>query len=132
MRWIVTAACLAASCSGCSSGSTDSLTAPGRCPSRITWHGAIYYGTKVPSRVPATLILGTGGRPTCADVNGGEAGASSTVEVRRLVGVDPNVAVAIGGEPHVAYLAPEYVVHPQHPPTGARLHKVVPQLTPPA
>jgi len=82
--------------------------------------------------VPATLILGTGGRPTCADVNGGEAGASSTVEVRRLVGVDPNVAVAIGGEPHVAYLAPEYVVHPQHPPTGARLHKVVPQLTPPA
>jgi hypothetical protein len=82
--------------------------------------------------VPATLILGTGGRPTCADVNGGEAGASSTVEVRRLAGVDPSVAVAIGGEPDIAYLAREYAVRLQRPRTGARLHKLVPQLIPPA
>jgi hypothetical protein len=82
--------------------------------------------------VPATLLLGTGGRPTCGDVNGGEAGASSTVEVRRLAGVDPSVAVAIGGEPGVAYLAREYAVRLQRHRTGARLHKLVPQLIPPA
>jgi hypothetical protein len=132
MRWILTAACLAAACSGCSSGSTDSITAPGHCPSRITWQGTIYYGTKLPSRVPATLILGTGGRPTCADVNGGEAGASSTVEVRRLAGVDPSVAVAIGGEPDVAYLARAYAVRLRRPRTDARLHELVRQLIPPA
>ncbi len=132
MSRILTAACLVAVCAGCSSGSTDSSTAPGRCPSRITWHGTIYYGTKLPSRAPATLILGTGGRPTCADVNGGEAGASSTVEVRRLAGVDPSVAVAIGGESDVAYLARDYVARLQRSRTDARLHKLVPQLIPPA
>jgi hypothetical protein len=132
MSRILTAACLVAVCAGCSSGSTDNSTAPGRCPSRITWHGTIYYGATLPSRVPATLILGTGGRPTCADVNGGEAGASSTVEVRRLAGVDPSVAVAIGGEPDVAYLAREYVARLQRHQTDARLHKLVPQLFPPA
>jgi hypothetical protein len=82
--------------------------------------------------VPATLTLGTGGRPTCADVKGGEAGASSTVEVRRLAGVDPSIAVAIGEEPDVAYLASEYAVRVQRHRTGARLHELVPQLIPPA
>jgi hypothetical protein len=52
--------------------------------------------------------------------------------VRRLAGVDPSVAVAIGGEPDVAYLAREYAVRLQHHPTGTRLQELVPQLRPPA
>jgi Family of unknown function (DUF6281) len=130
MRRILTAACLAAACAGCGAGSTDS-SATQRCPSRITWQGTVYYGAKLRSHLPATLILGTGGRPTCADVNGGEAGASSTVEVRRLAGVDPSVAVAIGGEPNVAYLARKYFRQLQSHPADARLRKLA-KLIPPA
>jgi hypothetical protein len=132
MRRIVTAACLALACAGCSSGATDRSAGPPRCPSRITWQGTIYYAAELRSRLPATLLLGTGGRPTCADVNGGEAGASSTVEVRRLAGVDPTIAVAIGGEPDVAYLARRYFLRLKNDRTDARLRKLVPQLIPPA
>jgi hypothetical protein len=132
MRRIVTAACLALACAGCGSGGTDGSTGDGRCPSRITWQGTVYYGARLESRLPATLVLGTGGRPTCADVNGGEAGASSTVEVRRLAGVDPSIAVAIGGERDVAYLARAYVRRLQAHRTDARLRKLVPQLFRPA
>jgi uncharacterized protein DUF6281 len=132
MRRIVTAACLALACAGCSSGATDSSAGPARCPSRITWQGTVYYAAELRSRLPATLTLGTGGRPTCADVNGGEAGASSTVEVRRVAGVDPTIAVAINGEPEVAYLARAYFLRLQDGRTDARLRKLVPQLIPPA
>ena len=128
----MTAACLVAVCAGCSTGATDSSTRPRRCPSRITWQGTVYYGAKLQSRLPATLILGTGGRPTCADVNGGEAGASSTVEVRRLAGVDPSVAVAIRDEPDVAYLARAYFRRLRDHRTDAQLRKLVPNLIPPA
>ena len=128
----MTVACLVAVCAGCSSGATDNVTRAGRCPSRITWDGTVYYGAELRSRLPATLILGTGGRPTCADVNGGEAGASSTVEVRRLAGVDPRIAVAIGGEPDVAYLARAYFLRLRDGRTDARLRNLVPQLIPPA
>jgi Family of unknown function (DUF6281) len=124
MRRILTLAVLALVCAGCSSGSSDSVTGPGACPSRITWNGTVYYGAKFSSRRPATLVLGTGGRPTCGDVNGGEAGASSTVEVRRLAGVDPSVAVAVRGEPDVAYVARAYF--------AGHLRKLVPRLTSPA
>jgi hypothetical protein len=127
MRRIVTAACLALVCAGCSSGATDTSAGPARCPSRITWQGTIYYAAELRSRLPATLILGTGGRPTCADVNGGEAGASSTVEVRRLAGVDPSVAVAIASEPDVAYVARKYFLRLQSEPADARkLAKLIP------
>jgi hypothetical protein len=132
MRRIVTAACLALACAGCGSGATDDSAGPARCPSRITWQGTIYYAAELRSRLPATLILGTGGRPTCADVNGGETGASSTVEVRRLAGVDPSIAVAIGGERDVAYLARAYFLRLRDGRTAARLRKLVPQLIPPA
>jgi hypothetical protein len=132
MRRIVTAACLALACAGCSSGATDNSAGPPRCPSRITWQGTIYYAADLRSRLPATLILGAGGRPTCADVNGGEAGASSTVEVRRLAGVDPSIAVAIGGEPDVAYLAGASFLRLRDGRSDARLRKLVPQLIPPA
>jgi hypothetical protein len=126
MRRIVTAACLALACAGCGSGSTDS-SATQSCPSRITWQGTVYYGAKLDSRLPATLLLGTGGRPTCADVNGGEAGASSTVQVRRLAGVDPRVAVAIASEPDVAYVARKYFLRLQSEPADARkLAKLIP------
>jgi len=131
MRRILTAACLALTCAGCGSGASDSFTGAAHCPSRITWQGTIYYAAELRSRLPATLILGTGGRPTCADVNGGEAGASSTVEVRRLAGVDPTIAVAIGGEPDVAYLARAYFLRLQDGRTDAHLRKLVPQLIPP-
>jgi hypothetical protein len=132
MRRIVTAACLALACAGCSSGATDSSAGPGRCPSRITWRGTVYYGAELQSRLPATLVLGTGGRPTCADVNGGEAGASSTVEVRRFAGVDPSVAVGIGGEPDIAYLARAYFLRLRGHQADAQLRKLVPKLIPPA
>jgi hypothetical protein len=126
MRRIVTAACLALACAGCGSGSTDK-SATQSCPSRVTWQGTVYYGAKLDSRLPATLLLGTGGRPTCADVNGGEAGASSTVEVRRLAGVDPRVAVAIASEPDVAYVARKYFLRLQSEPADARkLAKLIP------
>ena len=128
----MTAACLALACAGCSSGATESTAGPPRCPSRITWQGTVYYAVELRSRLPATLILGTGGRPTCADVNGGEAGASSTVEVRRLAGVDPTIAVAIGGEPDVAYLARAHFLRLRHGRTDAGLHELLPQLIPPA
>ena len=98
MRWILTAVCLAAVCSGCRSGERH-VVGPPTCAARITWNGTVYYGETFSSLPPATLELGTGGRPTCGGVNGGEAGASSTVEVRRLIGVDPRVAVAVNGEP---------------------------------
>lgn len=116
----MTAACLLL-CAGCSSGSShDRISAGGSCAARITWHGAVYYGERFPSRLPATLALGTGGRPTCRDSNGGEAGASTAVEVRRLAGVDPRVAVAVRGEREVAYLAAGYFLElPSHPLHGA-------------
>jgi hypothetical protein len=119
MRRILTAACLLL-CAGCSSGSAHDVDSGvgGSCAARITWDGAVYYGQAFPSRLPATLTLGTGGRPTCRDSNGGEAGASSTVDVRRLAGVDPRVAVAVRGEPDIAYLAVGYFIelasHPLH------------------
>jgi hypothetical protein len=115
MRWILTGACLLL-CAGCSSGSSPDLVSGGACAARITWDGTVYYGQVFPSRLPATLTLGTGGRPTCRDSYGGEAGASSTVDVRRLAGVDPRVAVAVRGEPDAAYLAAGYFVElPSHP-----------------
>ena len=132
MSRILTAACVVAVCAGCGSGASDSQTRAGVCPSRITWQGTVYYGARLESPLPATLVLGTGGRPTCADVNGGEAGASSTVEVRRLAGVDPSVAVAIGGEPDVAYLARRYFLQLKGHRADARLRKLVPQLLPAA
>ena len=128
----MTGACVVLACAGCSSGATDRSAAPLRCPSRITWQGTVYYGARLESPLPATLILGTGGRPTCADVNGGEAGASSTVEVRRLAGIDPTIAVAIGGEPDVAYIARKYFLGLKSHRADARLRKLVPQLLPSA
>lgn len=120
MRRIVTAACLVL-CASCSSGPPhEGASAGGSCTARITWHGAVYYGERFPSRLPATLALGIGGRPTCKDSNGGEAGASTAVEVRRLAGVDPRVAVAVRGEREHAYLAAGYFLElPSHPLHGA-------------
>jgi hypothetical protein len=121
MRWILTAVCLAALCAGCRSGERH-VTDPTLCAARVTWNGRVYYGETFASLPPATLLLGTGGRPTCGGINGGEAGASSTVQVRRLIGVDPRVAVAVKGEPEHAYLAPGYFVQlPSHP-----LHRSLP------
>ena len=115
MRWILTAVCLAALCAGCRSGERH-VTGPPLCAARVTWNGTVYYGETFSSLPPATLMLDTGGRPTCGGVNGGEAGASSTVELRRLIGVDPRVAVAVKGEPEHAYLARGYFVQlPSHP-----------------
>jgi hypothetical protein len=121
MRWILTAVCLAAVCAGCRSGERRVSGAPD-CAARVTWNGTVYYGETFASLPPATLLLGTGGRPTCGGINGGEAGASSTVEVRRLIGVDPRIAVAVKGEPEHAYLARGYFVQlPSHP-----LHRSLP------
>ncbi|MFL5939825.1 MAG: hypothetical protein ACJ75Q_05915 [Gaiellaceae bacterium] len=115
MRWILTALCLAAICAGCRSGERESAFPP-TCAARVTWNGAVYFDETFPTLPPATLILGTGGRPTCGGINGGEAGASSTVQVRRLIGVDPRVAVAVNGEPEHAYLTRGYFVQlPGHP-----------------
>jgi hypothetical protein len=123
MRWILTAVCLAAVCTGCRSGERDFGGRPS-CAARVTWNGTVYYGETFASLPPATLLLGTGGRPTCGGINGGEAGASSTVEVRRLIGVDPRIAVAVKGEPEHAYLARGYFVqlpsHPLHRSLGPR------------
>jgi uncharacterized protein DUF6281 len=116
MSRILTAACLVAVCAGCGASQHRLSGGSGSCASRITWQGAVYYGQLFPAQLPATLTLGTGGRPTCMDSNGGEAGASSTVDVRRLAGVDPRVAVAVRGEPDVAYLAAGYFLQlPSHP-----------------
>ena len=116
MSRILTAALLVAVCAGCGASEHRVSGGSGSCADRITWQGAVYYGELFPSHLPATLTLGTGGRPTCRDSNGGEAGASSTVDVRRLAGVDPRVAVAIRGEPDVAYLAAGYFLQlPSHP-----------------
>lgn len=115
MRWILTAACVGAMCAGCSSGPRQNAGGF-TCADRITWNGRVYFGQLFAKLPPATLVLGTGGRPTCSDANGGEAGASSTVEVRRMIGVDPRVAVAVKGEPDAAYMAPGYFVQlPSHP-----------------
>jgi hypothetical protein len=115
MRRILTAVCLVALCAGCRTGERHVTGSP-VCAARVIWNGTVYYGETFPSLPPATLVLGTGGRPTCGGVNGGEAGASSTVEVRRLIGVDPRVAVAVNGEPEHAYLARGYFVQlPGHP-----------------
>jgi hypothetical protein len=115
MRWILTAVCLAVVCAGCRSGEHH-VTGPPLCAARVTWNGTVYYGETFASLPPATLRLGTGGRPTCGGINGGEAGASSTVEVRRLIDVDPRIAVAVKGEPEHAYLARGYFVQlPSHP-----------------
>ena len=120
MSRILTAACLVAVCAGCGHSQQRVSGGAGSCAARITWHGAVYYGELFPSHLPATLTLGTGGRPTCRDSNGGEAGASSTVDVRRLAGVDPRVAVAVRGEPDVAYLAAGYFLQlPSHPLHGS-------------
>ena len=115
MRWILTAASAAVVCSGCGAGKEHAL-APPTCAARITWNGHVYFGETFAKVPPATLMLGTGGRPTCADANGGEAGASQAVEVRRMIGVDPRVAVAVEGEREHAYLARGYFVQlPSHP-----------------
>jgi Family of unknown function (DUF6281) len=116
MRRILTGVAGLLVCVGCSSGASPDLVSGGVCAARITWDGTVYYGQTFPSRLHATLTLGTGGRPTCRDSHGGEAGASSTVEVRRLSGVDPRVAVAVRGEPDAAYLAAGYFIElPGHP-----------------
>lgn len=121
MRWILTAVCLAAVCAGCRSGEHEA-SGPPACAARVTWNGTVYYGETFSSLPSATLMLGIGGRPTCRDFNGGEAGASSTVEVRRLIGVDPRVAVAVKGESEHAYLVRGYFVQlPSHP-----LHRSLP------
>jgi len=115
MRWILTAVCVVAVCVGCNSSPHRSGPSSA-CAARIMWNGRLYYGETFARLPPATLMLGTGGRPTCLDTNGGEAGASSTVEVRRMIGVDPRVGVAVEGEPEHAYLAVGYFVQlPSHP-----------------
>jgi Family of unknown function (DUF6281) len=120
MRRILTGVACLLICAGCSSGASPDLVSGSACAARITWDGTVYYGQTFPSRLPATLTLGTGGRPTCRDSHGGEAGASSTVEVRRLSGVEPRVAVAVQGEPEHAYLAAGYFIQlPSHPLHGA-------------
>src|SRR5512132_3537057 len=121
MRWILTGVCLAAFCTGCESGQRH-VTGPPLCAARVIWNGTVYYAETFSSLPPATLMLGTGGRPTCGGVNGGEAGASSTVEVRRLIGVDPRAPGAAKGEPEHAHLARGYFVQlPSHP-----LHRSLP------
>jgi hypothetical protein len=107
MRGIVTAALLVLLCAACSSGRQAGERTVA-CTARITWAGTVYYAYTLESARPGALTLGTGGRPTCTGTNGGEAGASSTVEVRKLPRIDPEVAVGVRGEPEHAYLAEQY------------------------
>jgi hypothetical protein len=127
MRWILTAGLLVLLCAACSSGRQAGERRVA-CTARITWSGTVYYAYTLRSARPGALTLGIGGRPTCGGANGGEAGASSTVEVRKLPGIDPEVAVGVRGEPEHAYLAERYYrERPKRP-----LRELVPPLIAPA
>jgi hypothetical protein len=101
MGRILTVACIALLSLGCGSASKRAppspITRPG-CGLAVVWHGVRYLGS-TPAKTPIPgRRLGPGGVPRCADVLGGETGASLAVEVRTLVGVDPSVAVTVAGD----------------------------------
>jgi hypothetical protein len=90
---------------GC--GSTEQLAVKRvpPCRSVVTWHERLYYPRAVVALPVTGENLGPGGVPSCTDALGGENGASRAVDVVRIGGIDPNVAVAVFGDGHHAYVA---------------------------
>jgi uncharacterized protein DUF6281 len=107
MRRILYLGCLVVLCGGCGSSSKGAPTPEARaaCGFVVTWHGAVYYGRTFRALPPQGRRIGVAGVPSCRDALGGETGASRAVEVRRLVGIDPGVAIAVDGDTLHAYLA---------------------------
>lgn len=88
-----------AGCSAASSGSGDS----GSCAAVVEFRGASYIGyltSAPPARRVAEIprshmhVLGSGEIPSCSEANGSTIGAQS-VEVARISGVNPSIAVAV-------------------------------------
>jgi uncharacterized protein DUF6281 len=118
-RRIVYLACLAFLPVACDSGSEHRSqpprSAPAGCFFAVDWNGTAYYGRSY-ALPPLGGELGTASAPACTDVLGGEAGASRLVEVRRIAGIVPTLAIAVKGDAAHAYLAAGYFVElPSHP-----------------
>ena len=71
----------------------------------IASHETFYYGRTVVALPVRGGSLGPAGIPTCTDVLGGENGASRAVDVSRVGGIDPRVALAVTGDGHHLYVA---------------------------
>ncbi len=90
----------------CACGSTKEATKRiPPCRSAITWHETLYYPREVVALPARGGSLGPAGVPSCTDVLGGENGASRAVDVSRIAGIDPQVAIAIIGDGRHAYVA---------------------------
>jgi hypothetical protein len=75
------------------------------CRAVITWNEHLYYPREVAALPAIGENLGPGGVPSCTDVLGGENGASRAVDVVRIGGIDPSVAIAVFGDGHHAFVA---------------------------
>lgn len=75
------------------------------CRAAITWHGTFYYAKNFSGLPARGASLGKAGVPSCADVLGGETGASRAVDVTELAGIDPRVAIAVFGDGDHVYVA---------------------------
>jgi hypothetical protein len=104
MRRILYVALLALLCAACGSTVRAEQRTPA-CRAAITWDGTFYYAKRSPALPPPDASLGQAGVPSCTDVLGGETGASRAVDVMRLAGIDPLVAIAVWGDWHHIYVA---------------------------
>jgi hypothetical protein len=89
---------------GCGSTQEAARRVP-PCRSAITWHETLYYPREVAALPTRGAALGPAGVPSCTDVLGGENGASLAVDVSRIAGIDPRVAIAVSGDGRHAYVA---------------------------
>jgi hypothetical protein len=105
MRRIVALGGVLLLCVACGSTKEVVMKRVPPCRAVITWHEHLYYPRRVVSLPARGEKLGVAGVPSCTDVLGGENGASRAVDVRRIEGVDPQVAIAVADDPNHAYVA---------------------------
>jgi hypothetical protein len=92
-------------CAACGSTKDVVVKRSPLCRAVITWHEHLYFPRRVAALPARREILGVAGVPSCTDVLGGENGASRAVEVRRIAGIDPRVAIAVADDREHAYIA---------------------------
>jgi uncharacterized protein DUF6281 len=90
---------------GCGSTELLAVKRVPPCRSVVTWHQRLYYPREVAALPVTGENLGPGGVPSCKDALGGENGASRAVDIVRIGGIDPSVAIAVFGDGHHAYVA---------------------------
>jgi hypothetical protein len=105
MRWILPLWVVVLLSAGCGSTEQVAVNRVPPCRTVITWHERLYFPREVAALPVTGENLGPGGVPSCTDSLGGENGSSRAVDVVRIGGIDPSVAIAVFGDGHHAYVA---------------------------